>query len=1500
MNISTGLGFRIKHVKDMESNNLELINPLVTGHQPGHLWLKGLENALQISISHEIHRVLHCINLVSSFQPNYNPLGDLISSFQDNPQQCVAMALCVAWTYMIDKSIEEENPILLSLLGDKLSQSTAILIKSISSPLEEKKRSTASSLIIRIHNLQHSLSNLQREHSLSHQNFLWVSQFKYRYNLSDAEIEQLIPIITISHLNYNYPYCNEYQGCGCELVSTQLTDKCMFNLSLAMYTNRLAGVIGHHSGTISETVRTLCYITGRACFSLDASTFQTHAQVTNVLLGCIQSGTVCYISNLDTLKPNLSCTLVSLLEAVKKQVENSLPYRTFLYFYEVPQIRDKSIDWYNMKEFGILGELNIGGKVPLKHGYGCCVSMSSQNMPEEFSNYLHSQIHFFYFSMPNYTPILEALFLSYNFASFKILSCKVTSFLQHLCSFFGKDFIAQATELRYFLREASTYLVSVGEILGVESSLEERETLAVYCAIWKFVKPQLATSEIILAKSVLNSIFPDSSHSVGIMSQLDLSNTETVELEKTLTRILMERHYRPNAKEMEKIFDIHDSLKRGQNILLFGPTLCGKTTCLQLLANALNEQTGKYRGHVDMTTIYPQALDYASLYGLYDRDSLRWRQGFLHKLLSNKLFPCKSESTKREQWFIFDGRLEGDWISQLQSMLHPPKQFRTCDSTTIQLPNSSKCIFETDTLCDVAPNLLSYCYPIIMEEGVLSWSDHLDQWLKSITVSQGIAKCDVIDLKHYTDKTVAAVIDYVRDDFLGESNKFLHMFYVRSFTNILSAMLKKFYLLSYKYQTSPLVFSSIIEEEKSQKVLDFIFIFSLAWGFGGSMDSERKIAFSEFLLNLFSQNSLTSGLGSKLDKNIFNYYIEPTRRLLVSWNDRSTDYTSPSSYVRLSEFDKQSVIGELLLNHGIPVFYSGPVGCGKTSMIENFLTHRVKLNSISYSPLWTPSRLQQRIRTTHIAHQKTQISVSHIEERCTLFIDDFNIPIAQTGCQDVLRQVLDSSLVYDTSTNVMKPVSIQLVVCSNSVNPFSNPKNARLYSHFFNLKMDQPDSDTLYKIFYPPVTKWLSGHFPLSQETDRAKYVTQILVKSSIVMFECIKDKLKPTPATPQYSFSLFELNRLFQSLFLFTPKHSEKEIEKAIEKADSKPNRNSLRNKMLPLTPKRKRNKTFTRYETVDDDKGGNFAKEREESFVTLQKKLIRIWCHEHCRVYGDKIVDEKDQEWFQTLLKNCLQRTFCSTGEMRSASEDAQQPKKSSKLTRFVAKKRVPIEENNILARHAKEMSKENLWRVKIPLNRIFTVIEEMTNLMYFRRPQINVPGDPTSPQRHDNPMSKHIYTEVTEVDLKNLLQPHLNTLNEKFSAENKIIMYPFSLEHIARLSRVLQIVDGHAMFCAQRRTGRKTIAKLAVALIESQLYEMEASGDRNTFEDCLPILQAAINSSVVSRKHSVVLVSGDWCPMVWHAIGELLALEIVNKERMSKDLEDGSRSFSQIRYV
>ena len=1510
-NYFTGLGVRIRYIYDEDGNNFKLLSPLITGHQPGHFWMKALEKALQVSISETIHRISQCIQLPNLLNPTDNPLTAIISSLHDNPLQCVSVALSIAWTYMIDKSIDEDKPDFLNLLKDKLAQCTKELINEYSSPIEKGKRLILSKLFIHIHNLQYGLSCLQNEPSLSHNNFLWLSNLRYKYTLSNSESDQLIPITAIYHLNYRYPYCNEYQGTSGQLVLTPLTEKCIFNLSLAMYTNKLAGIIGPSCSDASQTVRALCHSIGRACFSLDANAFQTHSQLTSMIVGFIQSGTVGYITNLDRLKPTLSCALVTLLQEIKKQIDNKMPYRYFLYFYDITPTRNKSIDWYSLDEFGLLEELTIAGKILLKHGYGCCVSMSNQNLPEGFSNYLHTQINFFFFSQPNCKSILEAHLLSHCFSSYKVLSCKVIAFLNQIRNLFGKEFESQSIVLRNVIREAVLYLEFEGDLWAHESSKEENEVMAVFYALWKLVKPQLAEYEIILAKNILNTNFPECVHFIGILSQVDMKKRETRKLEKILTRILVEKHYRSNTKEMEKIFDIYNSLVRGQNVVIYGPTLCGKTTCLQLLANALNEMTIDNIGKkIDLSTIYPHGLDIDCLYGSYDKELQRWKHGLLQKLLSFKLFSNRDDYIEREQWFVFDGTIEGDWIAYLHSMLVYPRHFTTCESTIIKLPCSCKFIFETESLSSVPPSFLSHCYPIPIGQGVLSWRDHLDHWLKSITVSQGIAESDVIDLRMYTDRTVATILEYLENDDSGWtkiasslSNKSLEIFYVRNFTSLMSAMLKKFYVLSYEHLTSSLNISSILEDESPPKLLNLLFVFSLAWGFGGSMDADTKMAFNDFLLNLLMQNKIETGLTSRLDKCIFNYYIEPTKRSLIIWSDRIVDHSSFSSYINNSHFDRLSVIGELLLNNGIPVFYSGVAGCGKTAMVENLLQHRLKLSSLSYSPLWTPLRLQQRIRAMHLAHQKSNNTPSQLEEGCILFIDDLNIATGQkdSGCLDVLRQVMETSLVYDTSTNVMKPVSIQLIICSNSALSLSNSSKAnsqnRFYSHFFNLTIDLPNSDTLFKIFSPQVTKWVLSHYPPSKGGKKANHISEIFVKTTIAMFECLREKFKPTPNKPQYSFNLFELNRLFQSMFLFTAKHTDK------GKIDSLHYPDEQRNGDLPVTSKRKRRKHLHKFDTLQFSKD-NYSRETEdklESYILLQRSLIRLWYHEHCRVYGDMINDEKDQEWFQLLLKKFMQKSFCSFGEWRSASEDYQFPtKKTSKLTRFAIKKQNPIEEITILTRHTKEMEKAHLGNVKIPLTRLFTVIEEMASLLYFRWTQSStseVPP-PHTPNTAITPLGKNLYCEVTEFALKTLLEPHLNKLNENLTVENEIVIYPFALEHIVRLSRLMQMFEGHALFCAQRKTGRKTLVRLAASLAQCQLFDMQATIERNSIKDCLPILQEAINSSVISRSHSVVMVSGDWLPEVWHAIGELLSLEIVNPNqgRIPKDGEESSQSIQQ----
>ena len=48
----------------------------------------------------------------------------------------------------------------------------------------------------------------------------------------------------------------------------------------------------------------------------------------------------------------------------------------------------------------------------------------------------------------------------------------------------------------------------------------------------------------------------------------------------------------------------------------------------------------------------------------------------------------------------------------------------------------------------------------------------------------------------------------------------------------------------------------------------------------------------------------------------------------------------------------------------------------------------------------------------------------------------------------------------------------------------------------------------------------------------------------------------------------------------------------------------------------------------------------------VQTVRALVRLWCHESTRVYADRMVDDRDRGWLQTLLESCVRHCFCANG--------------------------------------------------------------------------------------------------------------------------------------------------------------------------------------------------------------------------------------------------------------
>lgn len=67
------------------------------------------------------------------------------------------------------------------------------------------------------------------------------------------------------------------------------------------------------------------------------------------------------------------------------------------------------------------------------------------------------------------------------------------------------------------------------------------------------------------------------------------------------------------------------------------------------------------------------------------------------------------------------------------------------------------------------------------------------------------------------------------------------------------------------------------------------------------------------------------------------------------------------------------------------------------------------------------------------------------------------------------------------------------------------------------------------------------------------------------------------------------------------------------------------------------------------------------------------------------------------------------------------------------------------------------------------------------------------------------------------------YLSEYNALSSAPMNLVLFRFAMEHVSRVSRVLQVPQGHALMVGIGGSGRKSAVKLAASIAECYLYQV-----------------------------------------------------------------------------
>ena len=286
-----------------------------------------------------------------------------------------------------------------------------------------------------------------------------------------------------------------------------------------------------------------------------------------------------------------------------------------------------------------------------------------------------------------------------------------------------------------------------------------------------------------------------------------------------------------------------------------------------------------------------------------------------------------------------------------------------------------------------------------------------------------------------------------------------------------------------------------------------------------------------------------------------------------------------------------------LINVGAPILITGPTGTGKSVFVSKLLNQGLPQDQ------WTPIELAFSAKTT--ANQTQEIIDGKLGKRrkgmfgppigtnAIIFVDDVNMPeVEEYGAQppvELLRQFLCQSGWYDNKDKTFQQIVDSQLICAMAPpGGGRNPMTPRFMRHFSTLCITSFDNMTLDTIF----SQIMNWHFQVSSMPSSLSGMSKTLVEATLDMYRIAMKGLLPTPLKSHYTFNVRDFAKVMQGCLKFQPK-------------------------------------------IVAQSLNGNL------SSITGHT-LVRLWLHEVLRVFGDRLIEVKDQQWLLEQVKILIPKYF------------------------------------------------------------------------------------------------------------------------------------------------------------------------------------------------------------------------------------------------------------------
>ena len=960
-------------------------------------------------------------------------------------------------------------------------------------------------------------------------------------------------------------------------------------------------------------------------------------------------------------------------------------------------------------------------QIDLKSTFGCCITMNPGYAGRtELPDNLKALFRPISVMTPDFRMIAEVILFSEGFGNATNLSLKITQLYK-----LSSEQLSSQHHYDFGMRALKSILVMAGDLKRSQPEVHEDLTLIIACNDSNI--PKFVADDIPLFKGIMSDLFP------GVT--IPVRNYE--EFLGELTTTMRKGKLQMVPTYVSKIFQLYETLIVRHGVMTVGVAGSGKSTARQSLADTLiglceKKSTNPQAKLVKQHIMNPKSIFMSELYGSIDLNTNEWQDGILPLVVKQcrQLNDAGGEGSNDHRWIVFDGPVDTLWVESMNSVLDDSKLLCLDNGVRIRLPDTIHMVFEVADLAVASPATVSRCGMVYMDFIELGWLPTVHTWLE-IHMTSLLGPKGIAHLQKLFEEKLKKGLKWL--------NTCAKQLIIGSEQNMTRSCCDLYHALC---TTQDVVFPAEEqlaegqeEEEAIQRerreLINVIFAFCFIWTIGGNVDDKSRESFDQFTREALDDVILLSGPNS-----VFDYHVDFKNRNFVLWEKSVPKFTYDP---KLPYFDilvptvdtyRYSFLLKTLLKCKKPVLFSGQSGTGKSIIVQQTLIQSqdelALLNVvIQFSAKTSAPRTQEMIESKLKAKRKNLLGAPMIEgvqRVVSLFIDDLNMPALEVfGASppvELVRQMIGNGGFYDRKYLFWK--AVQEVVVLAACGPPEGGRSQvtpRLVRFFHLLQIPNLSEESMTKIFQ----SILNGFFSTQNFSSEILEIIKPMVEGAVDVYNTIRDVLRPRPAKAHYTFNLRDLSKVFQGIMQVVPRN------------------------------------------------------------CSTNQQAVRLWIHENCRCYFDRLVNNTDRQYFtEEIIMPVIQRKFAC----------------ASKFTH-----KQLFEESHII------------WGD-------------------FLKPTVPV-DERLYEECHDLKKLPRVFEE------------YLDDFNLNTQKVMQLVFFSDHCYHLSRIVRIIRQPRGNALLVGVGGSGKQSLTRLAASIADYQVFQIEVNSKYSLdkfHEDLLVLYQIA----------------------------------------------------------